>query len=109
MILLTIFALGPGFRRSDIASQCSDDVTEHLRGHVLAKRKHVLNALRPNFRGINSTVVVLDRLGEAKTEVPDPAHQVSLNTPARADRMRPYGGSAKGMFRKLVTDPFVVP
>ena len=41
------------------------EVTEHLDGHILGKGRVLLDALRPDLRGVDRAVVVVDRLRQA--------------------------------------------
>ena len=69
-----------------------------------------LDALGPELSGVDRTVVALDGLREAQPQVSDPARTVSdALIWYGAVRMRAYGGCAKGMLRKLETEPLVIP
>ena len=63
----TVLAFLPGRR----GTHGRENVAEHLRWHVLAKRERFLDALGPHLVGINGPRVGVDSLGEAQSELPD--------------------------------------
>ena len=87
------------------------EVTEHFDGHILGKGRVLLDALRSDLSGVDRAVVVVDRLRQVQPEVPDSAQSVSnpRSSCVKWDKKKAYGGSAKGILRKLVTEPLVVP